>query len=66
MERSGLCTYEEAFCSLAETGGDEIQSLERCRNEAYRWELKLAREVLASTLGSWLAKPRINRKLLHK
>ena len=45
---------------------DEVASLERCRNEAYRWELKLASEVLASTLGSWMAKPRINRRLLHK
>ena len=51
---------------LFHIGGDEVQSLERCRNEAYRWELKLASEVLASTLGSWMAKPRINRRLLHK
>ena len=66
VENSGLCTWNEAFCALAETGGDEQQAIAQCRNENYRSELKLAAEVLEESILKWLKQPRINRHLLNK
>jgi hypothetical protein len=42
LHRGGLCSAEEAFCALAESGGDVESAAEKLRTSAYQHEMALA------------------------
>ena len=42
LHRGGLCTAEEAFCALAESGGDLDIAAEKLHSKPYREEMALA------------------------
>mmetsp|Transcript_41492 Transcript_41492/g.95891 ORF Transcript_41492/g.95891 Transcript_41492/m.95891 type:complete len:852 (+) Transcript_41492:1204-3759(+) len=60
LYQTGLCSAEEAFCSLGECGGDVDICMEKLRSEAYREEMQLACQ--ACNLKQYVSAKRKKRK----
>jgi len=64
LYQTGLCSAEEAFCSLGECGGDVDICMEKLRSEAYREEMQLACQ--ACNLKQYVSAKRKKRKKKKK
>jgi hypothetical protein len=64
LHRGGLCSAEEAFCALAESGGDIEAAAEKLRTQAYRDEMALA--ARACELSKFVTTKRKKKKKKKK
>jgi hypothetical protein len=64
LHRGGLCSAEEAFCALAESGGDIESAAEKLRTNAYRNEMALA--ARACELSKFVTTKRKKKKKKKK